>query len=123
MHSPESTVLEATLFSATMRLEPRHDDKRRAFVDKILDVLELDDIRDHQIGTLDAGGLSFEQRKRLTMAVELAANPAILFLDEPTSGLDSRAAIVVARAVQNISTTGRSVVGSGALFPRALERV
>merc|ERR1719453_1035109 len=62
------------------------------------------------VGSLEMGGLSFEQRKRLTMAVEMAANPSVLFLDEPTSGLDSRAALVVIRAVQNISTTGRAVI-------------
>ncbi len=32
-------------------------------------------------------GLSVEQRKRLTIAVELVANPSIVFMDEPTSGL------------------------------------
>jgi len=111
VHSPESTVYEATLFSATLRLDPKHAAKTRQFVDQIVSVLELDDVRDRQIGALgDGDALSFEQRKRLTMAVELAANPAILFLDEPTSGLDSRAAIVVARAVQSISSTGRSVI-------------
>ena len=31
-------------------------------------------------------GLSVEQRKRLTIAVELVANPAVIFMDEPTSG-------------------------------------
>lgn len=31
-------------------------------------------------------GLTTEQRKRLTIAVELVANPSIIFADEPTSG-------------------------------------
>jgi ABC-type phosphonate transport system ATPase subunit len=31
-------------------------------------------------------GLSVEQRKRLTIAVELVANPSVVFMDEPTSG-------------------------------------
>jgi ABC-type branched-subunit amino acid transport system ATPase component len=31
-------------------------------------------------------GLSVEQRKRLTIGVELVANPAVVFMDEPTSG-------------------------------------
>ncbi len=107
VHSPESTVREATLFSATLRLEPEHAKCRERFVDGILERLELTNIKDRQVGKLGSpDALSFEQRKRLTMAVELAANPAILFLDEPTSGLDSRSAIVVARAIQSVSSTG-----------------
>ena len=55
-------------------------------------------------------GLSTEQRKRLTIAVELVSNPSIIFMDEPTSGLDARAAAIVMRSVKNISETGRTVV-------------
>ena len=55
-------------------------------------------------------GLSVEQRKRLTIAVELVANPSIIFMDEPTSGLDARAAAIVMRAVRNIGNTGRTIV-------------
>lgn len=46
--------------------------------------------------------LSFEEIKRLTIAVELVANPSILFADEPTSGLESRAAMVVMRCLKNV---------------------
>ncbi len=61
---------------------------------------------------LSAGqfGLSVEQRKRLTIAVELVANPSIVFMDEPTSGLDARAAAIVMRTVRNTVDTGRTVV-------------
>lgn len=55
-------------------------------------------------------GLSTEQRKRLTIAVELVANPSIVFMDEPTSGLDARAAAIVMRTVRNTVDTGRTVV-------------
>jgi energy-coupling factor transporter ATP-binding protein EcfA2 len=55
-------------------------------------------------------GLSVEQRKRVTIAVEMTANPSILFLDEPTSGLDSRAARIVMRAVRRVAASGRTVV-------------
>ncbi|KAG8480809.1 hypothetical protein CXB51_025543 [Gossypium anomalum] len=49
-------------------------------------------------------------RKRLTIAVELVANPSIMFMDEPTTGLDARAAAIVMRAVKNVVETGRTVV-------------
>jgi ABC-type protease/lipase transport system fused ATPase/permease subunit len=39
------------------------------------------------VGLPGVSGLSVEQRKRLTIAVELVSNPAIVFMDEPTSGL------------------------------------
>ena len=39
-----------------------------------------------QVGKPGISGLSVEQRKRLTIAVELVANPSIVFMDEPTSG-------------------------------------
>lgn len=38
------------------------------------------------LGTPGVNGLSTEARKRLTIAVELMANPHVLFMDEPTSG-------------------------------------
>ncbi|PON56711.1 P-loop containing nucleoside triphosphate hydrolase [Parasponia andersonii] len=55
-------------------------------------------------------GLSTEQRKRLTIAVELVANPSVISMDEPTSGLDARAAAIVMRAVRNVVDTGRTIV-------------
>lgn len=54
--------------------------------------------------------MSFEQRKRVSIGVELAANPSVLFLDEPTTGLDSRAALSLIRNIRNIAASGRSIV-------------
>jgi len=112
VHNPGPTVKEAVHFSASLRLPPAYNTPkiRQVFVKLILDLLELSPIANDQTGTIETGGLTFEQRKRLTMAVELAANPSILFLDEPTSGLDSRAALIVIRATKNIASTGRAVV-------------
>ena len=56
------------------------------------------------------GWTSVSQRKRLTMAVELAANCAMLFLDEPTTGLDNAGANVVTRAMQDVARQGVTVV-------------
>ncbi|GBG28135.1 ABC transporter G family member 35, partial [Hondaea fermentalgiana] len=54
--------------------------------------------------------LSTEQAKRLTIGVELAANPAIIFADEPTSGLDASSARVVMDGIERIARSGRTVV-------------
>ena len=48
--------------------------------------MELAPLRNALVGLPGVSGLSVEQRKRLTIAVELVANPSIIFLDEPTSG-------------------------------------
>lgn len=75
-----------------------------------METIELDGIKHELVGVPGVSGLSTEQRKRLTIAVELVANPSIIFLDEPTTGLDARAAAIVMRAVKNISDTGRTIV-------------
>ena len=79
-------------------------------MNEVLETIELDSIKDALVGRQGVNGLSTEQRKRLTIAVELVANPSILFMDEPTSGLDARAAAIVMRAVKNVAETGRTVV-------------
>lgn len=75
-----------------------------------MELMELTPIKDALVGQANVNGLSVEQRKRLTIAVELVANPSILFMDEPTSGLDARAAAIVMRVVRNTVNTGRTVV-------------
>lgn len=67
-------------------------------------------MKDALVGIQGVSGLSNEQRKRLTIAVELVANPSVIFLDEPTTGLDARAAAIVMRAVKNVANTGRTIV-------------
>ena len=73
----------------------------------MLTLLELIPIADRRTGSLSLGEL-----KRLTIGVELAANPSILFLDEPTTGLDARAAAVVVRVIRNIARSGRTVMAT-----------
>ncbi|EMS57423.1 Pleiotropic drug resistance protein 3 [Triticum urartu] len=111
VHSPQITVRESVAYSAWLRLPPETDSKARdEFVNEVLETIELDEIRDSLVGIPGVNGLSTEQRKRLTIAVELVSNPSIIFMDEPTSGLDARAAAIVMRAVKNVADTGRTVV-------------
>uniref|UniRef100_A0A2N9IZG4 ABC transporter domain-containing protein n=1 Tax=Fagus sylvatica TaxID=28930 RepID=A0A2N9IZG4_FAGSY len=111
IHSPQITVEESVIFSAWLRLSPQIDSKTKAeFVNEVLETIELDGIKDALVGIPGVNGLSNEQRKRLTIAVELVANPSIIFMDEPTTGLDARAAAIVMRAVKNVADTGRTIV-------------
>ena len=80
------------------------------FIEEVMELVELKPLRQAIVGLPGVSGLSTEQRKRLTIAVELVANPSIIFMDEPTSGLDARAAAIVMRTVRNTVDTGRTVV-------------
>ncbi|KAF2320726.1 hypothetical protein GH714_030359 [Hevea brasiliensis] len=75
-----------------------------------MELVELTSLREALVGLPGVNGLSIEQRKRMTIAVELVANPSIIFMDEPTSGLDARAAAIVMRTVRNTVDTGRTVL-------------
>ncbi|GAX16151.1 hypothetical protein FisN_3Hh368 [Fistulifera solaris] len=109
--SPQLTIRETVEFSAQLRLDENTtlSESIPKFVDQVLYMLELTNLQDLQVGSDEEGGLSFEQRKRLSIAVEVAANPSILFLDEPTSGLDARAAAIVMRGMKRIASEGRAV--------------
>nr|BAR94045.1 PDR-type ACB transporter [Nicotiana benthamiana] len=111
IHSPYVTVYESLVYSAWLRLPHDVDERtRKMFVDAVMELVELTPLRSALVGVPGVNGLSTEQRKRLTIAVELVANPSIIFMDEPTSGLDARAAAIVMRTVRNTVDTGRTVV-------------
>ncbi|GLJ30773.1 hypothetical protein SUGI_0610320 [Cryptomeria japonica] len=111
IHSPNVTVYESLVYSAWLRLQRDVVERTRMmFVQEVMELVELTPLRDALVGLPGSTGLSTEQRKRLTIAVELVANPSIIFMDEPTSGLDARAAAIVMRTVRNTVDTGRTVV-------------
>ncbi|CAN1121676.1 Pleiotropic drug resistance protein 1 [Linum perenne] len=111
IHSPLVTVNESLIHSAWLRLPNEVDTQtRKMFVEEVMGLVELKNLRNAIVGLPGVSGLSIEQRKRLTIAVELVANPSIIFMDEPTSGLDARAAAIVMRTVRNTVDTGRTVV-------------
>lgn len=88
VHEHTSTVREALQFSALLR-QPKEVPRKEKYeyVEKIIKLLEMEEIAEAMIGSSGAG-LSVEQRKRVTIGVELASKPQLLlFLDEPTSGI------------------------------------
>ncbi|KAF2642827.1 hypothetical protein P280DRAFT_276326 [Massarina eburnea CBS 473.64] len=111
VHESTATVREALQFSAKLRqpkevpLQEKYD-----YVETIIDLLEMRDIAGAAIGT-PGSGLNQEQRKRVTIGVELASKPELLmFLDEPTSGLDSGAAFNIVRFLRKLADAGQAIL-------------
>ncbi|OAL48993.1 multidrug resistance protein CDR2 [Pyrenochaeta sp. DS3sAY3a] len=111
VHESLATVREALEFSALLRQsrETPREEKLR-YVDTIIELLQLEELQHTLIGTPGAG-LTVEQRKRLTIGVELVSKPSILiFLDEPTSGLDGQAAYNTVRFLRKLADVGQAIL-------------
>eukprot|EP00929_Paragymnodinium_shiwhaense_P036784 TRINITY_DN19684_c0_g1_i1.p1 TRINITY_DN19684_c0_g1~~TRINITY_DN19684_c0_g1_i1.p1 ORF type:complete len:1165 (+),score=190.46 TRINITY_DN19684_c0_g1_i1:56-3550(+) len=111
----ELTVEENIRFQAALRLK---DGTSPAEIDghvkQVAKDLKLDAILDSRVGTPEARGVSGGQRKRVSIAMELVAQPLLLFADEPTSGLDSTTSHEVVQclngAASRLGTTVAAVI-------------
>jgi ATP-binding cassette, subfamily G (WHITE), member 2, PDR len=111
LHLETTTVREALNFSAILR-QPAHVPKSEkvAYVDEIIKLLEMEEYADAVVG-VPGEGLNVEQRKRLTIGVELAAKPQLLlFLDEPTSGLDSQTSWSILDLLEKLKNNGQAIL-------------
>ncbi|CAO3630281.1 unnamed protein product [Cunninghamella blakesleeana] len=112
VHQPAVTVREALRFSAYLR-QPADvpTEEKNEYVEQIITLLEMEDIGDAQIGNVEAGfGISVEERKRLTIGMELVGKPQLLFLDEPTSGLDAQSSYNIVRFIRKLADAGWPVL-------------
>lgn len=111
IHLKTATVREALVFSACLRqpFSTPYSEKVK-YIDNVLKILEMEPYADAVVG-VPGEGLNVEQRKRLTIGVELAAKPKLLlFLDEPTSGLDSQTAWSICQLLKKLSKAGQAVL-------------
>lgn len=111
LHLHTSTVREALIFSARLRQPPEYSDKEKvAYVDEVIKLLSMEQYADAVVG-IPGEGLNVEQRKRLTIGVELAARPKLLlFLDEPTSGLDSQTSWNICNLMEKLTKNGQAIL-------------
>jgi ABC-type multidrug transport system ATPase subunit/pSer/pThr/pTyr-binding forkhead associated (FHA) protein len=100
------TVERALYYTAKMRLP---DDFTEAQIQqRITEVLEDVEMK-HRRGLL-VSKLSGGQRKRVSIALELLANPSVFFLDEPTSGLDPGLDRKMMFLLRNLADKGHTII-------------
>ncbi|KAG0525104.1 hypothetical protein BDA96_06G026700 [Sorghum bicolor] len=104
------TVEENLWFSAKCRLSAsmKHRDKV-LIVERVIDSLDLQGIRNSLVGTVEKRGISGGQRKRVNVGIEMVMEPSLLILDEPTSGLDSSSSQLLLRALRHEALEGVNV--------------
>ena len=88
-----------------LKVKKSRDLNREQMITDILENLHLNHRR-----TIMANKLSGGERKRLSIALELVANPKIFFLDEPTSGLDEVTALQCVKLLSRLAKQGHTVV-------------
>ncbi|KAI4945647.1 hypothetical protein J4E91_007990 [Alternaria rosae] len=111
LHLETSTVREALQFSAMLR-QPKTVSKKEKndYVEEVIKMLNMSDFAEAVVG-VPGEGLNVEQRKLLTIGVELAAKPKLLlFLDEPTSGLDSQSSWSIIAFLRKLSSAGQAIL-------------
>ncbi|PSR83352.1 ABC-2 type transporter [Coniella lustricola] len=111
LHLGTATVRESLRFSAMLR-QPKTVSKQEKyqFVEEVIQMLDMSDFADAVVGS-PGEGLNVEQRKLLTIGVELAAKPKLLlFLDEPTSGLDSQSSWAIVSFLRKLADAGQAVL-------------
>lgn len=113
LHLETTSVREALQFSAMLRQPKTVSRKEKfAFVEDVIKMLNMEDFAEAVVG-IPGEGLNVEQRKLLTIGVELAAKPALLlFLDEPTSGLDSQSSWAIISFLRKLANHGQTVLAT-----------
>lgn len=111
LHLETATVRESLRFSAVLR-QPKHVRRKEKYdyVEEVIKMLNMEDFADAVVG-VPGEGLNVEQRKLLTIGVELAAKPKLLlFLDEPTSGLDSQSSWSIVSFLRKLASAGQAIL-------------
>ena len=100
------TVERALYYTAKMRLPDDFTEAQiKQRIDEVLEDVEMKHRRNLLVSKLSGG-----QRKRVSIALELLANPSIFFLDEPTSGLDPGLDRKMMYLLRRLADKGRTIL-------------
>src|SRR5206468_1549346 len=100
------TVERALYYAAKLRLPSDFTEAQiKQRINEVLEDVEMSYRRNLLVSKLSGG-----QRKRVSIALELLANPSIFFLDEPTSGLDPGLDRRMMTLLRNLADKGHTIV-------------
>ncbi|ROW08907.1 hypothetical protein VMCG_02679 [Cytospora schulzeri] len=106
---PALTAEETLQYAADLRLpSPSTANDRTRVVKEVIAELGLKDAANTRVG--NNGGLSGGEKRRVSIGIQMLANPSVLFLDEPTTGLDANSAFQLVRTLKYLATKGRTIV-------------
>lgn len=104
------TVQENLWFNARCRLSADMSQADKVLVvERVIEALGLQAVRDSLVGTVEQRGISGGQRKRVNVGLEMVMEPSVLILDEPTSGLDSASSLLLLRALRREALEGVNI--------------
>lgn len=110
---PTLTCRETLVYAADLRSPPSvSKEHRHTLVENTIRELGLVECADTIVGDTSHRGLSGGEKRRLSIGIQLLANPSLLFLDEPTTGLDANSAYLLVRTCKNLALAGRTVIMS-----------
>ena len=115
---PTLTVRETLLYSAQLRLpaSTTHEERVKA-VEEVILQLGLKECANTRIGDNGHKGCSGGEKRRVSIGVQLLANPSVLFLDEPTTGLDATNAFQLVKTLKHLARMGRTIVTTSKFHP------
>lgn len=106
------TVHQNLYYNAKLCLDNLDNNEIEKVVDRVLDELDLKEIKHLKVGSPLKKIISGGQRKRLNIALELIREPSVLFIDEPTSGLSSVDAENVMNLLKEQTDNGKLIIAN-----------
>lgn len=106
------TVRETLTYAAELRLPSSvNASERQRLVEEIILELGLKECANTVVGDgYRRRGCSGGERRRVSIGVQMLANPSVLWLDEPTTGLDATSAYQLVNTLKHLASKGRTIV-------------
>ena len=108
---PSLTPRQLLSFLAQLQIPGVPHSERSRKVEAVIDLLKITQCADEIIGNSSSfSGLSTAERKRVSIAMGLISDPALLLIDEPTRDLDISSSRELVNLLHIMAAGGRTVV-------------